>query len=74
MPNLIFYVFCFRITSPYGTDGQTDGRTDGQARRVMQLIGRPHNKVLAALVEKVPKNATNRLRAVIEKSSCHRIF
>jgi len=25
------------------TDVQTDRRTDGRARRVMQLIGRPHN-------------------------------
>ena len=36
-------LLCFRVTSPYGTDG----RTDGWARRVglMRPIGRPHNNV-----------------------------
>ena len=28
--------FCFRVTSPYGTDGQ--------ARHVMQAVGRLHKK------------------------------
>ena len=35
--------FCFRVTSPYGTDGQTDGRIDVLARGVMRPIRRPHN-------------------------------
>jgi len=40
---LIFFLrlFCFRVTSPYRTDGQTDGR----ARPIMRPVGRPHNEV-----------------------------
>jgi len=44
MPISIFLCFfCFRVTSPYGTDGQKDGWT---AKRRMQPTERPRHKLL----------------------------
>ena len=44
IPILVFvHFFCFRVTRIRARTGQTDRETDGQARRIMRLIGWPHN-------------------------------